>query len=649
MKSGSIGLAFLVILLLALGAMLLLSVQIPDVPVSEDQGVVPFTSEQDFKTFLDESSALGASLYYGASFGVSSRTMAVADSMGEGAPPPSAGAQIAEPGRVSGTTVQVMGIDEPDIVKTDGQDIYFSSSPYGYWRSSYYYSGGTKVIGAFPPEELEERTKIDRTGNLLLVGDTLVIFSGNHIYGYDVSDPDSPDESWKVELNGSVVGARLYNEKIYLITRNNIDYYRPCPIVPLSTDGVPLTVSCARVFHPVNPFEVDVTYNAIIMDPHSGEAEKALSFVGSSSSSILYMSTNAIYVTYRYEGDILEIYSNFFKENADLVSNDVVEKIDKIRGYEISTMSKMTEMGIILQRYWSSLSSDERLRVENEMSNRMVNYTAKHKREFVRTGIAKMGLDLNIEASGSVPGTLLNQFSLDEYEDHLRVAVTVGSTSWTMRGESANDVYVLDDDLGIVGSVLDMGLTERIYSVRFLQDKGYVVTFRQVDPFYVMDMSDPRNPEIKGELKIPGYSSYLHPITKDKILGVGKEGSQVKISLFDVTNPENPTEKAKYTLSEYWSDVLSTHHAFLLDDKHEIFFMPGSKGGYVFSYDGDELSMVKAVSDIGAQRAIYMDDYLYIIGVNKITVLDENTWDEVNELDFSTSDDDIPKPMPGLI
>ena len=93
----------------------------------------------------------------------------------------------------------------------------------------------------------------------------------------------------------------------------------------------------------------------------------------------------------------------------------------------------------------------------------------------------------------------------------------------------------------IEGSVVDLGQGERIYSVRFIEDKGYVVTFKQVDPFYVLDLSDPMNPEKKGELKIPGYSSYLHPITKDKILGIGEENNKVKISLFDVSDPADPS------------------------------------------------------------------------------------------------------------
>ncbi|HID43276.1 MAG TPA: hypothetical protein EYP30_05785, partial [Archaeoglobaceae archaeon] len=186
----------------------------------------------------------------------------------------------------------------------------------------------------------------------------------------------------------------------------------------------------------------------------------------------------------------------------------------------------------------------------------------------------------------------------------------------------------------LAGSIKDFGKEERIYSVRFIGDKGYIVTFRETDPFFVIDLSDPENPEIKGELKIPGYSSYLHPINDDLILGIGKEDRNVKISLFDVSNPEKPKEIDKYELDEYWSDVLNTHHAFLLDSKHEIFFLPGGKGGYVFSYENEELKLENAVST-SAIRAIYIEDYLYIIG-NEVIVFDENTWEKVNELELNT-------------
>jgi uncharacterized secreted protein with C-terminal beta-propeller domain len=267
------------------------------------------------------------------------------------------------------------------------------------------------------------------------------------------------------------------------------------------------------------------------------------------------------------------------------------------------------------------------------MTNRLESYFQEHQRELEKTGVVKIGLDsFQVEATGEVPGQLLNQFSMDEYQGHLRMAVTVGSTFGT--AQSANDIYILDERLNQIGAVVDLGLGERIYSARFIEDKGYLVTFRQIDPFFVINLADPHHPQLKGELKIPGYSSYLHPITKDKILGVGKEGSQVKISLFDVSSSDNPREVAKYTMEEYWSDILKTHHAFLLDEDHRIFFLPGSKGGYVFSYQNDQLELKRAVSDIAARRAIYINDYLYIIGDNKMVVLNETNWEQVNQLDF---------------
>ncbi len=650
----NISFALAAIVIVAIAALALTVPGPSPITFTADDHVAAFTSQQEFKEYIEASSA-GYGFYGGFAAGAVMTDMAMA----EGAPVPTAAkgeAQATEPSRVSETTVQVLGIDEPDIVKTDGNHIYFSPS-YGY-----YWGGGirepavdiavaveegvaesksiapypyeqpkTKVIDAFPVEDMEVAANIERTGEMLLSGDTLVIFSGDTIYGYDVSDPANPEEKWKMELDGSVSGARLYQGKIYLVTRNWIDRYSPCPIIPLTKDGVPLTVACTNIYHPVRPTDASITYNAMVFDPASGDVEKAVSFVGSYSS-ILYMSGNAMYITYPYSGDMIELFLGMMKESTDLFPSAMIERVNRLTGYDISLQAKMTEFSAIVEEWMNSLNKDERLRMENEMQDKMTDYFTRHKRELVRTGIVKISLDMKIEGTGSVPGSLLNQFSLDEHEGYLRVAVTIGQGFGS--GDSANDVYVLDQNLDIVGSVLDMGLTERIYSVRFIGDKGYVVTFRQIDPFYVLDLSSPTSPQLKGELKIPGYSSYLHPITDDRILGIGKEDQNVKISLFDVSDPSNPTEADKYTLKEYWSDILNTHHAFLLDDKHKVFFMPGSQGGYIFSYAGDDLKLEKAVSIMGAKRAIYLDDYMYIIGTNSIVVLDENTWNEVKELEF---------------
>jgi uncharacterized secreted protein with C-terminal beta-propeller domain len=137
-----------------------------------------------------------------------------------------------------------------------------------------------------------------------------------------------------------------------------------------------------------------------------------------------------------------------------------------------------------------------------------------------------------------------------------------------------------------------------------------------------------------GELKIPGFSSYLHPISDQYILGVGSENSQVKLSLFDISNPSDPIEADKYLMDEYWSDVQNTHHAFLQDEKHRIFFIPAGESGYVFSYNESSgtMSLTKAIDTVQAKRALFINDYLYIIGEQELVVLDENTWERVNKL-----------------
>jgi len=617
--------------------------------VSNLEDIRKFSSEEDFKNYLQESQAQRTDYYYGGGQAEKAETSGMGG----------ATEAVPAPERISETNVQVAGIDEPDIVKTNGQEIYFSQQYFGVIREPMplleqavekimppWSQSQTKVIKAFPPKDLETLTEIDKSGDLLLNENILAVFSQDGIYGYDVSNSKSPQKKWEVKFNNNsyLVGARLYKNKIYLVTQQLINEIHPCPIKPLSVGGQVLEITCNEIYHPVSPVPVDTNFITMVLNPASGKIEKSISFVGSSGQSMVYMSKEGIYVTYFYSGDMLKFFSDFLKEKCrGLIAEEVITKIEKLTDYDISQQSKISELNIVFQKYLNSLENDEKLRIENELSNRMSDYFKTKKRDLEKTGIIKIGLDnFAILASGNVPGYPLNQFALDEYEENLRIAVTVGERnnwSWVFgfgfgRGESTNDVYVLDKNLKIEGQISDLGLTERVYSARFIEDKGYLVTFRQTDPFYVLDLSNPQKPELKGELKIPGYSAYLHPITKDKILGVGSENWQVKISLFDVSSPDKPKELNKYTLNESWSDILSTHHAFLLDEKHQIFFLPGSNGGYVFSYQNDKLELKRAVSDILAKRAIYLNDYLYIIGEQKIVVLNELNWEKINELNF---------------
>ncbi|MFB6089090.1 MAG: beta-propeller domain-containing protein [Candidatus Aenigmatarchaeota archaeon] len=593
-----------------------------ELPTDQEDTFSTFKSAQDFKEYIKQSgfdgSFMGNLAGSARTVGRVSGTEQMAETMAKGG-----AVDSAQPERVSETNVQVLGIDEPDIVKTDGNNIYFSMD--NYWGNS-----ETKIISAFPVENLSLFSEIDRSGKLFLKDDVLIVFSRNEIYGYDVSDPSSPEEKWEIEMNGSLIDARLYEDKIYLVTQNKIDQYSPCPIRPFTVGGKPITVSCGDIYHPSKSVPIDLTYNAIALDPASGEIGKRVSFVGSTGKSVVYMSKNGIYVTYTYSEDPVEILYGFFEENADIIPSNVLNRIENLRTYDISPKAKLTELQVIMEEYINSMSEEKRMKFENEFQNRMNDYYDKHKRKFEKTGIAKIDLEsMDVVSNGNIPGSLLNQFSLDEYENNLRIATTVG------RGDkSVNDVYVLDKNLNIMSSVKDLGETERIYSVRFMGDKGYVVTYRRIDPFYVLDLSEPSNPEMKGKLKIPGYSSYLHPLNGNKILGIGEEDNKVKISLFDVSDPENPQEIDKYSIDEYWSEVSKTHHAFLLDKKHEIFFLPGSKGGYIFSYTEDEIKLERVVSTHQAKRAIYINDYLYILSQEEIVVLDENNWKEVDDLEL---------------
>jgi len=633
----------------------------PSVKIASE--VAKFKSEEEFKKYLEKSEETFEGGYGIAPMGLGMEERAVTLEAPDIAAAPQAAEKAVAPERVSETTVQVAGIDEPDIVKTDGTKIYFSSdmpvfrsqpepiepmplvdekraiAPGNPGIIPPRYEAETKIVKAFPPADLEKIATIEKTGNLLLEDNILVIFSNQDIYGFDVSDPKNPQQKWKLGLQtrNRLITSRLYKGKIYLFTQTSVNSVRPCPISVLE-GSTNLTVKCIDIYHPITSVPVDVAFTAMALDPSSGSIDKTTSFVGSSSSSVVYMSQDNLFITYTYTDDMIGFFYKLFKEEAsDLVSSDIIQRLEKIKDYDISSRAKWIEIQTILEEYKNSLDDDKRLKMENEFTNRMSDFVQKNARALEKTGIAKIDLsDMEVAATGGVPGRPLNQFSLDEYKGHLRMATTTGQ-QWMFGvrpNESVNDIYVLDKNLETVGSVLDLGLGERIYSARFIENKGYLVTFKQIDPFYVLDLSDPENPEKKGELKIPGYSSYLHPITKDKILGIGREGQKVKVSLFDVSNPANPTELDKYMLNEYWSEVESTHHAFLLDTKHQVFFLPGSQGGYVFSYKTDLLQLTKAVSDIRAKRAIYLDDYLYIVGEDKIAVLNELDWEKVNELEF---------------
>ncbi len=191
------------------------------------------------------------------------------------------------------------------------------------------------------------------------------------------------------------------------------------------------------------------------------------------------------------------------------------------------------------------------------------------------------GNQLTFEAQGSVPGSVLNQYSMDEYNGNFRIA-----TNWYSESQISN-VYVLNSNLTIIGKLEGLAQNENLHSVRFMGDKCYLVTFKKTDPLFVIDLSQPENPKVLGELKIPGYSDYLHPYDETHLIGLGKETVEaetgsfawyqgLKLSLFDVSNVNNPVQLSKYVIGDRGTDsaALNDPKAFLFDKEKNLLVIP---------------------------------------------------------------------------
>lgn len=598
--------------------------------------LVKFKDEAEYTSYLETSNEsvggmsvgnLGTAEIAPAPGGISTQQKAIASPVAD---------------RVSQTNVQVFGIDEPDIVKTDGKNIYISSQNLLYRELEtiqaptierayppYNMPSQTKIVSSYPPDTSKLLSNIERNGNLLLSGNLLLVITGNDIFTYDVSDPANPNEAWNLDFDDrqEIVDTRLFNNNLYVVIRSFANSSGGC-LIPYMGER---NITCTDIYHPNFQITTDSTFTVLKINTKNGEEEGKISFVGTASSSVLYMNPERIFVTYTYYPDPLIFFYDFFnKEGRDLVDSTFLTRLDKTRNLDISMVAKMTEFSSILNDFLRSKTSDEALTFQTELQNRMNEYSRNHARELEKSGVVAVDTNnLEILGNATVAGHPLNQFSLDFFDGTLRIATTIDSRT-DLGG--INDVYTFDDKMNQIGSLLGFEEGERIYSARFIGNLGYIVTFKETDPFFVVDLTDPKKPTLKGKLEIPGYSSYLHPLTNNLILGVGKEEDKVKLSLFDVSNSENPTEISKYLLDEYWTDVLTTHHAFLQDEKHKIFFIPGSKGGYVVSYTGNELKLVTAISSPGVMRSLFINDYFYAVGSSQIIVYDENSWEKIKTI-----------------
>lgn len=247
---------------------------------------------------------------------------------------------------------------------------------------------------------------------------------------------------------------------------------------------------------------------------------------------------------------------------------------------------------------------------------------------------------LSAGAQGKVDGYLNDSYSIDEYKGYLRLVLT---------DDNKNDVRILDMDLNEVGAIENLAKDESVYSARLMGDTGYFVTFEQTDPLFSVDLSDPKNPEIIGKLKIPGFSDYLHPYGDGKLLGIGMDADEetgvtngVKVTMFDISDPANVKEMDTYTLENVYSTEVSYDYkaALVSADQNLIGFSGNTEGVqkyFLFRYDeknGFDLVLKEEINgnQMMGTRGVYIDDALYVVQGNVIEAYSLKDYQKIGDL-----------------
>lgn len=538
--------------------------------------------------------------------------------------------------RRSKTNVQEEGVQEPDRLKFDGSSFYYSPETSGVSvrplpgprvsRDLLFPRQRPTNISEFEGlgEDFSHSGDLNASGSMMLSEGLLLVQQD----GFRALNRTTGEKEWGLEVEGAIEASREINGSVYAVVRKRPGGERPCPF-PVARGASSLTVSCDSVLYSPRSSGPDSTYSVVEIDASTGEIDGSTTVLGSASNTVVYVSRNSVYITALSRISRLDMMMQFLEEEGDgLLEERELERVRQIDSYNISDRAKMIE----LQRLFQGFDEGRR----ESFRDAAEDWSSENKRELSSTEIFRIDMDsMEVSGTGTVPGSVNDQFSMDEREGRLRIATTVGENSLQGSVETENDLYVLDQDLSIEGSLTGMGLDERIYSARFIGDRAYVVTFRRIDPFHVVDLSDPSRPELRGELKLPGFSSYLHPLDEDRILGIGEENGSVKAVVFDVAD-DDPSVEDSVVLDDYNSELGSNHHAFLLDRENEVFFLPGDSSGYVYSYS-DGLERLKELEIEDPDRARYVNQKLYVFGSFEASVVEQESWETLKTLEFRES------------
>ncbi|MFA5184216.1 MAG: beta-propeller domain-containing protein [Patescibacteria group bacterium] len=517
----------------------------------------------------------------------------------------------------SGTNNQVAGVDEADIIKTDGAYIY------ALVRNE------LSIIKAAPAGEASVVSKItfkSRPQDIFIHGRYLAVFgSDNQIYSqpvydtfrrqnpytffkvFDLSDPFNPKQVRDLDFEGSYYEARLIGDHVYFLTNTYGNYVANEPLLPRILDnGQVLATKCdgaQKCFMP-EIYYFDIPYDsytftniaAINIKDNSQPLSGQVYLLGAGQT--LYVSQKNIYITYtqylsEYELE-QEVKRELLYPKLAAGDQDKIAQIEAAPVFVLNNHEKKSKVSAIINRYLDSLAAAERTAQQAEIDSLLKQKLVQKAKELEKTVIHKIAVNgdkLEYRAMGEVNGHILNQFSLDESGDYFRVATTRAQQSSRFSDfstESHSNIYVLNASLKIVGSLENLATTERIYAARFLGDRVYLVTFKQTDPLFVISLSDPTKPAVLGALKLPGFSNYLHPIKADgsQIIGLGRDTEEtanggvrvkgLKLTLFDFSDVTKPKELDSYLIGDSTSDsiALADHKAFLYSAEKDLLSIP---------------------------------------------------------------------------
>lgn len=524
------------------------------------------------------------------------------------------------------TNTQVAGIDESDVVKSDGHSLFIAA-------------GNEVVIASAAGTGSQELARIDTSdddgtvqgpvADLMLHGSTLVVLvtqyspdvsavprgapvtsvplvaTQTRALLYDVSDPAAPKELTSLGQSGAFTTARLDGDVLYLVTQydladgDSVDPDRPETFVPnLFQRGRQAPIGVADTW--LLPAPEGPRYTVVSsIDLRTGERIDSQAALGG---------TQHVYLS---------------GANLYLASSEYPASPQPLADYKLNSP---TDLSNVMQT----------------------------------TNLARISLadgQLEAAAEASVPGGLLNQFALDEHEGNLRVAVTMEGTTASGAWGRYPALFVLDGSLTVVGSLPQLAVDESIQSVRFAGDLAYVVSFRQIDPLFAIDLSEPTAPKVLSELKIPGFSTYLHPWGEGRLLGLGMDASEqgavsgLKLSMFDVSDPTAVTEETTLKVDAATAEALSNHKAVLVDMGAGLIGFSATRFDstgeatnryLVYRYADGTFSAVDrlpvAVSgsgDANGVRGLTIDGFLYVASPEGVDVYTTDSLNRVAAVDFA--------------